>query len=428
MNFRALRLLAWISIAATAALGATRPRYGGSLRIQTSDLPEVEVSHLVAERLVRLDPAGYARGWLALAWQHDPEFKKWRFTLRPDVLFHDGAPMTAAAVAPLLSAGLELNCTAAGQALVIRSDRPAPDLLATLAAPQAAIVRREPGKPPVGTGPFRVDALEAGRSVTLVAFEDYWAGRPYLDRVEFSLLPPRPTYQPSLADVWRLPVNISGRTLPESIRVWRSAPRDLIALAMDGAPAAVREAVSLSIDRDSIVNVLTQRRGEAAYSLVPGWLSGYAFLFRTAPDLARARQLSAAAQNGPLEISGPPGDPLARLVAERIIVNARDAGLILRLAPHAKAPLRVQRIHIAASEPRRALASVLSTLGFRIEATLTTLESAYQVERAALQDGSVAPVVFVPEVYAIAPRVHNWDEAQRARDGMLHLEDVWVDP
>ena len=43
------------------------------------------------------------------------------------------------------------------------------------------------------------------------------------------------------------------------------------------------QAIALAIDREPIVNVLTQRRGEAAFSLLPEWLSGYASLFAPLP-------------------------------------------------------------------------------------------------------------------------------------------------
>lgn len=427
MSFLGLRLLALSSIAAIAAQGATRPRYGGSLQLETSPLPDLATSHLVVERLVRLDRAGYVRGWLAQKWQHDAEFKRWRLTLRPNVLFHDGAPLTAAVVAPILAAALRLDCAASGQTVIVRSEKPLPALLARLAASETAIVRRDSAGNLIGTGPFRVATVEPGRRITLAAFEDYWGGRPYLDRVEFSLLPPRPSYQPAVADVWRLPVNVSGRAVPEAMRIWTSEPRDLIVLTMGGAAPAVREAVALSIDRESIVNVLTQRRGEAAYSLLPEWLSGYAFLFGSSPDAAPARQVGSALRAQPLDIGAPPDDPLARLVAERIIVNARDAGLMLRLATRRDTPLEVVRLRLSLNDPRNALAMLLFELGIPPLASPATLESAYEMEGAALQDRRILPVVFVPDVYAIAPRVRNWNEAQRPRDGLLHLENLWVE-
>ena len=57
--------------------------------------------------------------------------------------------------------------------------------------------------------------------------------------------------------------------------------------------ARVREALALAVDRTSIHRVLLQRQGEVSGSLLPQWLSGYAFLFPDSADLARARALMA---------------------------------------------------------------------------------------------------------------------------------------
>src|SRR5689334_11149811 len=127
MNFRALRLLVSISIAALAASGATRPRYGGTLRIQAATMPVVARSHLVAETLVRLGEDGEARGWLARTWQHDADFRRWSITLRSKVTFHDGTALTGDIAAPLLAEALKMECTAAGPVVTIRSGKPQPD-------------------------------------------------------------------------------------------------------------------------------------------------------------------------------------------------------------------------------------------------------------------------------------------------------------
>src|ERR1019366_745581 len=36
----------------------------------------------------------------------------------------------------------------------------------------------------LGTGPFRVTALDPGRRATFAANEDYWGGRPFLDAID----------------------------------------------------------------------------------------------------------------------------------------------------------------------------------------------------------------------------------------------------
>jgi ABC-type transport system substrate-binding protein len=51
------------------------------------------------------------------------------------------------------------------------------------------------------------------------------------------------------------------------------------------------QALALTIDRAPIANVLAQHKGDAAFGLLPQWVSGYEFLFQSTPDVARAKQL-----------------------------------------------------------------------------------------------------------------------------------------
>lgn len=44
-------------------------------------------------------------------------------------------------------------------------------------------------KNPVGTGPFRVETLDAEGTTTLVAYDGYWEGRPLLDKIKFTAIP-----------------------------------------------------------------------------------------------------------------------------------------------------------------------------------------------------------------------------------------------
>jgi hypothetical protein len=52
----------------------------------------------------------------------------------------------------------------------------------------------------------------------------------------------------------------------------------------------------------------------------------------------------------------------------------------------------------------------------------------YEVERTLLESHRVIPVVYLPDVYGIGPRVHNWETAQKNNGHMLHLENIWVEP
>ena len=92
------------------------------------------------------------------------------------------------------------------------------------------------------------------------------------------------------------------------------------------------QALSLAIDRVAIVNFILQKTGEPAGGLLPQWSSGTAFLFPaaapSAADLEHAKELSKEiAASGPLLLGYDSADPLEQSVAERIVVNAKEAGM-----------------------------------------------------------------------------------------------------
>ena len=166
-----MKLFAWRFIALSSALllgvgAATRPRYGGTLRVQVIEMSALEST---ADTLVRIDEHGEVQPGLAISWQHDVSSKRWRFNLRPKVSMHDGTPVNPVAVAKSLGAALRLQAAASGQQIIVQSSEPAFDLLARLAMPSAAIA---------GTGPFRMLQIEPGRGAVVTAFEEYWGGRP----------------------------------------------------------------------------------------------------------------------------------------------------------------------------------------------------------------------------------------------------------
>jgi len=230
-----LRGSAWLALNSLVILssltGAVRPRYGGTLTVElsTDAISGTALAIPIAETLVRVNARGQAEPVLAVAWQHDLDFKRWRFSLRPKVTFHDGEMLTGANAGPSLLTALkqkygEVSIEAGGQAIVVQADHAMPDLLEVLALPASAVSRKS-DTGTVGTGPFRVTAWEPGRRMTLAAFDDYWGGRPYVDSVtiEFGTIRGR-------ADLFDIPVGPTRRILPEGLATWSSEPRTLVAI------------------------------------------------------------------------------------------------------------------------------------------------------------------------------------------------------
>ena len=439
-----MRLRAWLWLALSSfsggwLWGAPRPHYGGALTLDLAgsfttleplELPDM-LSPLIGQTLTRINAHGEPEPWLAVSWQREVEGKRWRFSLRNKVVFHDGAPFDAANAAPVLLNALkkaygDVAVMAGGQTIVIQADRPLPELPTALASARFAIVRKNEANAPIGTGPFRVANWEPGRRLTLQAFEDNWGGRPYLDSVVVNLGSSRST-----ADVFEIPFASPRRIVPESTRIWTSAPRELLALvAANDAPATIVQALGFVVDRTPIVNALAQRQGQAAFGLLPQWLSGYEFLFQTPADPAHARQLVSQIKLGPIALGYPAGDSFARAVADRLALNARDAGLSIQTAPNANAPLHLVRWTIESTDAAAELARLAQFLGMPERANTLDAskpENLYEAEQALLENNRVVPVIHLPLVLGLASRVHFKDQSTNNKL-IPHFEDCWVDP
>jgi hypothetical protein len=236
------------------------------------------------------------------------------------------------------------------------------------------------------------------------------------------------------ADLIDLGPNDMRRATQAGARIWSSAPVTLMALAFErGRPLAedarLREALALSLDRAAILNVLLQKHGEAAGGLLPQWLSGYAGLFSTARDPARAPQL---VTNTPvLALAFEPSDGLARMIADRIAVNVREAGIrLLAPAPPGKADLRLVRVRIWPPLPEPALRRLAAALQLSDLLRLPSpapLEALYAGERALVEEYRVIPLFHLPEIYGSGSRLKTWSSPGLLKTGDWCWEDLWLD-
>jgi hypothetical protein len=255
---------------------------------------------------------------------------------------------------------------------------------------------------------FSVTRWESGRRATFTADDNAQGGRPFLDAVEVQMARPMRERAIELgrADVVELAPADLRRPAPGQ-QTWSSQPVRLVALVFGprAADARVREAVALAVDRAAIHNVLLQRQGEISGALLPQWVSGYAFLFPAAAEIPRARTLAAAAPPAARSLTLAAAE---RTMAERIALNARDAGLSITVAPAgAPADARLVEHRIVSSDPATALAAMASALDLPAPAPASRPEALYAAERALLEGFRVVPLFHVPDLYAVGPRVRG---------------------
>ena len=437
-----------ILLSRNPAQAAQRPRYGGTLRVAIKEAPAsfdpvilasggtAGLSHLVFETLVTLDDRGRPQPLLASFWQADPGNQRWRFSLRSGVSFHDGMALDASAVvASLRAANPAWKVLPAGMTVVIETDSPAPDLPAQLALARNGISRAGSEKR-IGTGPFLVAQWNAANHVTLNANDQYWGGRPFLDSIEIDF---GKNYQAQgvLFDLGKTDVI---EVAPENIHraqaitgdrvILSSQPSELMALLFTADPhnegeSHARNALAMNIDTVAINNVVLQGGGEPAATLLPNWLSGYAFLF--ADPNVRAANIDSTRQerprtSSPWTLGYDASDPVSRLIAERILLNARDAGISLQLTSSAAAEVKLIRIPLSSLDPSIALSELARILQLP-EPKLSNAADTYSAESALLRSQRILPLLHLRSTAALHNGVHGWSASPL---GQWHIENVWV--
>ena len=448
MRRSGLLLLVAVSVA-SIALASTRPHYGGTLRLATRDAPMSvdpadasrpdtflwrSLSRLVFDTLVVLDNRGQPQPSLSSSWHADPGNQRWQFTIRRGVTFQDGTAVSVDTVAASLrAANPNWKVFGIGESVVIECDAPTLNLPAILALPRNAIAKRAGGKL-AGSGPFFISVFEPGKRLTLSARDDYWGGRAFVDTIEVEMGKSLQEQMISLdlgkTDVVEVAPDQARHAALEGRRIQNSEPAELMMLVFSrdrqsAEDGKLRNALALSIDRTAMNGVLLQGGGEPAGTLLPNWMTGYAFLFPTAADLQRARQMRGEVKAAPAWSLGyDASDPLARVITERIALNARDAGLTLQATNSATPDVRLVRTPLASLDARVALTNLASKIG-QPQPVFTddSANSLYIAENALLQSQKTIPLLHLRTAVAIGPRVQNWAED---RDGEWRLENVWL--
>ena len=256
---------------------------------------DVRVSFNLFDNLTSRHPDGKLYPGLATEWKLEGP-TTWRFKLRQGVKFHNGDPLTSADVKYSIErtydpAAKTMVATVFGtiekidapdaSTVVITTKKPDPLLAARLAFYGGQVVPKKYlesvggdafNAKPVGSGPVRFTSWVKDDRAVLEANPDYWGGKIDMDRW---IMRPIPETAPRIAALLKGEVDAITQLPPDqeervagnaSTRVAGALYAGLYVLAVNSKRPPldnplVKQALSLAIDRESIVKELWRGRG-----------------------------------------------------------------------------------------------------------------------------------------------------------------------
>ncbi len=339
-SFWSVLLIAVLALA-PGAWTATQPQSGGTLIYAAGADPDnldpantdsntgEAVGHMLYNYLVKFDPQMHIVPDLATQWRQSADGLTWTFTLRKGVTFHDGTPLDAEAVKytfdrflgpdrPLksgLHAPIIKSVEVVGEYTVrFHLKVPFAFFLNNLAHSASGIVsptaHKKWGKDltlhPVGTGPFKFVEWVRGDHVTLVRNDDYYAGKPYLDKIIVKTVREDSARVLGLeAGDYDLIVRIPPEEVPQlmregKVRVYAEQSNRVLYIGFNVTKkpfdnVRVRQALNYAVDKNSIVKNIYQDRAAVVPTVVGPLNVGYAPVKGYGYDPTKAKRLLAEA-------------------------------------------------------------------------------------------------------------------------------------
>lgn len=293
---------------------------------QGKETPAVEVTCQIFDTLVIVDPeTNEIKPQIAESWEQVDELT-YVFKIRQGIKFHDGSDLTAEDVK--FSLDRAINSAAVSYivnfidtvtvddeyTVTVKTKAPYAPTLRNLAIPFAAIVPKAVVEAdeaafilnPVGSGPYKFVEWRQGDSITLKAFDDYYAGKPATENLIMKVIPE--TSQRSIAletGEIDLAYDLAVNDLPKikesseltvyevpSLNCW------YISMNMNKEPfnnPLVREALSYAIDRQTIIDTINAGSGEPADAIIAPGVFGYYSTGVREYDPEKAKELLAEA-------------------------------------------------------------------------------------------------------------------------------------
>lgn len=258
-----------------------------------------ELMAAVYDPLILFDDAGQPYAMLAESWEQ-PDDTTYVFTLREGVTFHNGDPMTAADVVFSFERLMDpdMGSVWASQFEPVESVEATGDLevtftlnqsygpfLSVLTAGYAVILPNLPETDfqteMIGTGPYKISEHVQDTHTLLVAHDGYWQeGQPATPNLRYNIMPEESA---RLAAVRTGEINITSMVDPVTIDTARAddgvvvleqETSDYYLLGLNTAVAPfdnlqVRQALSLAIDRQAIIDGVFFGSGQVSGPLAP---------------------------------------------------------------------------------------------------------------------------------------------------------------
>lgn len=249
-----------------------------------------EVLFNVFEGLVKPDYQGNIIPAVADSYDVSESGDIFTFTLREDVKFHDGSDVTVGDVVYSINrcAGIgtgETVTTALGQVesveapdektVVIKTAEPDIEFLSYLTV---GIIPESYGKQetaPVGTGPYKFLSRTPQESIVLERFDDYWGETPSIETLNFKIIESADAMMMALRggslDFCAHLTASQAAELGDDFEVLEGTMNLVQAVYLNNEyepleNEKVRQAISHAIDRDEIMQILSDGRGTAVGS------------------------------------------------------------------------------------------------------------------------------------------------------------------
>lgn len=294
---------------------------------QTKIGEEYLVNFLAFDGLTEMSVEMEVQPSLAESWEANDDLTEWTFTLRDDVRFHDGEPLTADDVIATIERIKEpdLASTARVNFLIIDAMEAEDDHTVRFELSESYAgfpelfadrqVRIIPAhdvdgltEQPIGTGPLVFESFDPGDRVVLTRNDDYHVeGETEIDRVVLRIIPETASRMTALDNaeidmVWDLPLDqIEQADAMDGVTVDAVATSSWDGLIMNNSEPPfddmrVRKAIQLAIDHDEVVEIALFGYGEPTHTPIspasPQFNHDLGF---DGPDLERALDLMAEA-------------------------------------------------------------------------------------------------------------------------------------